>query len=156
MTGLGVAAVAAGRSSGRLAASLGRRTVFTVGLLSAAAADLVLFVFGTSILGVLAGVVLLGLGFILAHSTFLTIATEFAARARGTAMSLVAFCFMGGGGLGTALAGALIKAAGFQFLFGSYGLALAGLAVIAPVLVRQTASAPATMASAMASDDTLR
>ncbi len=30
----------------------------------------------------------------LAHSTFLTIATEFAAKARGVAMSLVAFCFM--------------------------------------------------------------
>ncbi len=120
MTGLGVAAVAAGRSSGRLAGSLGRRAVFTIGLTSAAAADLVLFAFGTPLLGLLAGVVLLGLGFMLAHSTFMTIATEFAACARGTAMSLVAFFFMGGG-IGTALGGRLIKAAGFPLFYCIYG-----------------------------------
>ena len=45
-------------------------------------------------------VALLGLGFIFTHSTLLTRATEFALKARGAAMSLVAFCFMGGGGVG--------------------------------------------------------
>ncbi len=58
------------------------------------------------------------------HSTLLTIATEFAAKARGAAMSLVAFCFMGGGGIGTALGGRLIKAVGFEQFFSYYGLAL--------------------------------
>jgi hypothetical protein len=43
------------------------------------------------------GVALLGFGLMLAHSILLTIATEFAAQARGVAMSLAAFCFMGGG-----------------------------------------------------------
>ena len=53
------------------------------------------------------------MGFMLAHSTLLTIATEFASKARGVAMSLVAFAFMGGGGIGTALGGRLIRAGGF-------------------------------------------
>lgn len=48
----------------------------------------------------------LGLSFMLDHSTLTTIATGFAAQARGAAaMSLVAFCFMGGGGIGTAFGG---------------------------------------------------
>jgi hypothetical protein len=37
------------------------------------------------------GVTLLGFGLMLAYSTILTIATEFAAKARGAAMSLAAF-----------------------------------------------------------------
>ncbi|MHB0885953.1 MAG: MFS transporter [Bacillota bacterium] len=140
MTGFGVAAVVAGRISGRLAAAWGRRPVFAAGLASAALADLLIYVAGTSLTGLLAGVVLLGLGFMLAHSTFLTIATEFAARARGTAMSLVAFCFMGGGGVGTALGGRLIRADGFQVFFRDYGLALMVLVAAAWLLVRPGAA----------------
>ena len=136
MTGFGLAAVIAGRLSGRLAAAWGRRPVFVAGLVSAALADLVVFAFGAHLAGLLVGVVLLGLGFMLAHSTFLTIATEFAARARGTAMSLVAFGFMGGGGLGTALGGKLIHAAGFAPFFRAFGLALLVLAVVAWLVVQ--------------------
>jgi len=86
-------------------------------------------------------VILLGFGFMLAHSTFLTIATEFAAKARGTAMSLVAFCFMGGGGVGTTIGGRLIKAAGFSSFFKDYGLALLILAVISWFAVQPGAAA---------------
>lgn len=60
----------------------------------------------------------------LAHSTFLTIATEFAAKARGVAMLLVAFCFMGGGGLGTAIGSRIVGNTGFLALFTLYGIGL--------------------------------
>lgn len=107
-----------------------------MGLTSATIAD-ILFFLGGNILGVLiAGVALLGLGFMLAHSTLLTIATEFAAKARGAAMSLVAFCFMGGGGVGTAIGGKLIKSVGFETFFSYYGLALFILIFLAGVLVK--------------------
>ena len=82
------------------------------------------------------GVALLGLGFIFTHSTLLTRATEFAQKARGAAMSLVAFCFMGGGGLGTAIGGRIISAAGFDNLFVIYGIALFVTLLLSFVLIR--------------------
>ena len=51
-------------------------------------------------------------------------------------MSLVAFGFMGGGGLGTALGGKLIHAAGFAPFFRAFGLALLVLAVVAWLVVQ--------------------
>jgi predicted MFS family arabinose efflux permease len=154
MTGFGLAAVVAGRSSGRLAAARGRRPVFVAGLMIAAAADLLIFFLGASLAGLVAGVVLLGLGFMLAHSTFLTIATEFAARARGTAMSLVAFCFMGGGGLGTALGARLIKGMGFDSFFGAYGLGLLVLAAVAWMVVQPGPAALAREKTPLTSAET--
>lgn len=124
LTAFGAAAVIAGRLSGRLAGRWGRKRVLLTGLAAAALADLVLYFAGKWLLCLVLSVALLGLGFMLAHSTFLTVATEFAARARGAAMSLVAFCFMGGGGVGTALGGRLIANYGYSFLFAAYGLAL--------------------------------
>ena len=116
-TGFGIMTVIGGRLSGRIAAKIGKKRILLTGLSLATLADLVLFSSG-NILGVLIlGVALLGLGFIFAHSTLLTIATEFAQKARGTAMSLVAACFMGGGGIGTAIGGTLIKGEGFTDSF---------------------------------------
>src|SRR5680860_462600 len=66
----------------------------------------------------------LGAGFMLAHSSILTIATELAAHHRGVAMSLVAFAFMGGGSVGTMLAGRVIDAWGFETYLLGWGLAL--------------------------------
>ncbi len=136
MTAFGVTAVIGGRLSGKLAGKLGRRKVLVFGLTSATIAD-ALFYFGGNMLWVLVtGVALLGLGFMLAHSTLLTIATEFAAKARGAAMSLVAFCFMGGGGIGTAIGGNIIKSVGFETFFSYYGIALLILIFLAGVLVK--------------------
>ena len=55
MTGFGVAAVIAGRLSGKLAATLGRKTVLLVGVLLAAAADVAVYSAGTHLAGLLAG-----------------------------------------------------------------------------------------------------
>lgn len=136
MTAFGITAIIGGRISGKLAAKMGRKKVFVSGLLSAVVAEM-LFFLGGNILGILIiGIALLGLGFMLAHSTFLTIATEFAAKARGAAMSLVAFFFMGGGGVGTAIGGRLIKNIGYPNFFITYGLALLLLLLGAGLLVK--------------------
>jgi predicted MFS family arabinose efflux permease len=140
MTAFGLMAVLAGRVSGRLAARIGRRAVLAAGLLSACVADAVIFWAGGALPMLVLGVGLLGLGFMLAHSTLLTIATEFASQARGMAMSLVAFAFMGGGGIGTALGGRLIKDHGFSVFYGTYAAGLALLVVFAVVVVRDVGS----------------
>lgn len=135
MTAFGVAAVIAGRVSGKLAGRFGRKKVLVLGLLSATLADALFFLRGNMLVVLIIGVALLGLGFMLAHSTLLTVATEFAAKARGAAMSLVAFCFMGGGGVGTAIGGRLLKTSSFEAFFFYYGLALLVLTVLAGLLV---------------------
>lgn len=135
MTAFGVAAVIAGRVSGKLADRFGRKKVLVLGLLSATLADTLFFLRGNMLVVLIIGVALLGLGFMLAHSTLLTVATEFAAKARGAAMSLVAFCFMGGGGVGTAIGGRLLKTSSFEAFFFYYGLALLVLTVLAGLLV---------------------
>lgn len=124
MTAFGLASVIGGRLSGKLVAKLGPRNLLSVGLLSALTADLLLAYYGDLLFSLILGVTLLGFGFIFTHSTLLTRATEFAQKARGAAMSLVAFCFMGGGGLGTALGGRLISQYGMESLFAIYGVAL--------------------------------
>ncbi len=82
-------------------------------------------------------VALLGFGFIFTHSTLLTRATEFAQKARGSAMSLVAFCFMGGGGVGTALGGAVIAQWGLHNLFYAFGTALLVTWMLSFALIRR-------------------
>lgn len=131
LTAFGIGAVITGRLVGKLVPRIGRLNTLSLGLLSAVAADVVLFsVSGQPALLVVA-VALLGIGFMLAHSTLLTIATEFAKMARGTAMSLVAFCFMGGGGIGTAIGGKIIASYGYSYFYGIYALLLVGLLIVA-------------------------
>jgi len=145
MAVFGVGVIAASRAFARLAERIGRHRLVAVGLALAAAADLTVVV-GYSQLSLVAvggaqlalvavGVLLLGLGFMFAHSSLLTTATQFAAKARGTAMSLVAFAFMVGGALGTALGGRLIEATSYREFYLVGGVALAALTVIALVAV---------------------
>lgn len=124
MTAFGVMALLAGRKSGMIAAKIGRKKTAAIGLSFAFLADLLLVTMGSFLPTVVIAIGLMGFGFMLAHSTFLTIATEFAAKARGIAMSLVAFCFMGGGGIGTAIGGKIVAASSFQMLFAIYGTGL--------------------------------
>jgi len=124
----GVAAIVAGRKSGAVAARLGRRRVLITGLLLAAVGDVILATDGSMLPLAVVAIALLGAGFMFAHSTLLTIATEFAARARGAAMSLVAFCLMGGGAVGTAIGGRVIEGISFAGFFGLWGVLLMVLA----------------------------
>lgn len=135
MTAFGVMAVIGGRMSGKIAAKMGRKKVLLAGLVSATVAD-ALFNLSGNVIGLLiVGVGLLGLGFMLAHSTLLTIATEFGAKDRGAVMSLVAFFFMGGGGIGTALGARIINVIGYEKFFGLYGIGLFLLIFLAGALV---------------------
>lgn len=135
LTGFGAGAVLTGRLVAKLVPQIGRSNVLSLGLAGASVADLILFSAKGQVPGLTVGVVLLGVGFMLAHSTLLTLATEFAKAARGTAMSLVAFCFMGSGGVGTAIGGRLIGSMGYEALYGLYGVALLALVVLARKLL---------------------
>ena len=122
--------------SGKLAHWMGPRKLLSLGLICATLADLTLVYFGNLLGAMIGGVALLGFGFIFTHSTLLTRATEFAQKARGGAMSLVAFCFMGGGGLGTAIGGKIIGTYGLEKLFLLYGLALLITWLLSYALIR--------------------
>lgn len=151
MTAFGLAAIIVGRQSGKVAARIGRRRTVVLGLLLAALGDGLIFVMGGVFVAVVLAIFLLGAGFMFAHSTLLTIATEFAARARGTAMSLVAFCMMGGGAIGTAVGGRFVEANGFGSFFGLWAGLLVALTIIASVAVSDSlgTAAPAGMTNAM-------
>jgi predicted MFS family arabinose efflux permease len=149
MTAFGIAAIAGGRIGGKIAAKAGRKKVILLGLLSATAANLLFFLSHKNLGLLVTGVALLGLGFTLAHSTLLTVATEFAAKARGAAMSLVAFCFMGGGGLGTAIGGKVIKILSYETFFAYYALALLVLTFLAGFMVQTEVKKDCITAQAM-------
>lgn len=136
LTAFGIMSVIGGRVSGKLASKLGEGKVISLGLSLAAIADIIIYYFGASIYLLILGVALLGLGFILTHSTLLTRATGFAQKARGAAMSLVAFCFMGGGGVGTAIGGKIISQYSLNSLFIIYGSALVVTLVLSNLLIR--------------------
>ena len=127
MTAFGVMAVIGGRISGRIAAKAGRKKTILIGLTCATLSNVIFIVFGNTLAMLIVGVGLMGLGFMLAHSTFLTIATEFAAKSRGVAMALVAFFFMGGGGLGTAIGSRIVSGGSLTTLFTIYGIGLFAL-----------------------------
>ncbi|MEJ2638518.1 MAG: MFS transporter [Desulfosarcinaceae bacterium] len=143
MTAFGLMTVVGGRLSGKLSQKTNPRKILTAGLILAVLANGLIYLFGQHIWGLVLGVGMLGLGFIFTHSTLLTRATEFAMKARGAAMSLVAFCFMGGGGVGTAIGGKIAMLYGLSALFGIYGLALlvtlalSFILIAGPVVARQ-------------------
>lgn len=140
MAVFGVGVIVASRASGRLADRIGRSRLVGTGLALAATADLLVVAGGSHLGPAIVAVLLLGLGFMFAHSSLLTIATQFAAKARGTAMSLVAFSFMVGGAIGTALGGRVIEATDYRrfYLIGAVGLA--SLTLVALVAVPKQAA----------------
>ena len=83
-----------------------------------------------------------------AHSSLLTTATQFAAKARGTAMSLVAFAFMVGGAVGTALGGRLIEATNYREFYFMGGVALVALSAVAAFAVPKADAPPAARTQA--------
>jgi len=137
LTAFGAGAVITGRLVGKIAQRIGRLNTLTLGLASAVLANALLFSVTTQPVLLVIAIALLGIGFMLAHSSLITIATEFAQMARGTAMSLVAFGFMGGGGVGTAIGGKIISSVGYASFYGLYGLFLLVLVGIARGVVRE-------------------
>jgi len=124
MTAFGVMALIAGRKSGKISAKIGRKKTVVIGLSLACIANIVLVTLGGFLSAAILAIGLMGFGFMMAHSTFLTLATEFAAKERSYATSLVAFFFMTGGGIGTAIGGRIVAASSYGNLFIIYGLGL--------------------------------
>lgn len=129
MSAFGIMAVIGGRLAGKISAKVGQKETVIIGFSSATVAIAVYALCGKILPVLILGIALSGLGLMLAHSTFLTIATEFAAMARGVAMSLVAFCFMGGSSIGTAIGSRIVGGNNFINLFLIYGIGLLLLTV---------------------------
>lgn len=130
MSVFGVMALLGGHFAGKIATKLGQKRIVILGLTSAALAILILAISGSKLYLLIIGMGLLGFGLMFAHSTFLTIATEFSAKARGVAMSFVAFCYMCGGAIGTAFGSNIITHIGFERFFYIYALGLILLATL--------------------------
>ncbi|MCL6547812.1 MAG: MFS transporter [Alicyclobacillus sp.] len=90
-----------------------------------------------------AGFLILGFGFSYCHSILQTLATELLPSGRGTALSVFAFSLFLGSGVGPALFGWLLDAAGAQMLFAAAALGLAAMAAFCRFwLPAPAASAP--------------
>jgi len=142
MTAFGAMALIAGRKAGKIAVKISRKRTAVIGLALAFFANILLVTLGGYLPVVIIAVALMGFGFMMAHSTFLTISTEFAAKGRGYAMSLVAFCFMGGGGIGTAIGGNIVSSSGYDLLFLIYGLGLLALTVSSMLIKKSFKTGP--------------
>ena len=141
MTAFGIGAIIGGRTSAKIANRLGRAKTIVAGLLTGGIADGLVFSGGGSLVLTALGVLFLGLGFMTAHSTLITVATGFAAKASGTAMSLVTFAFMVGGAIGTQAGGRIASATTLTTLYAIYGVGMLGLAVVALFAI-STAGSP--------------
>jgi len=152
MTGFGVMSVIGGRFCGKIANSIGSLRLLWSGLLLAAVGNITIYLFGSNISAFILGIATLGLGFIFAHSTLVTRATGFAHKARGAAMSLVAFSFMGCGGIGAAIGGRIIGKFGIDSVFLIYGLGLFVTLVLSCFLLNGEKDAKSSVPNEIRSD----
>lgn len=137
MTAFGFAAVLGGRISGKIADMHGRKMVLVLGLTLAGLAEVLMYTEGNILWVMILSVGILGLGFMLTHSTFIASGTQVApANARGSAMSLMAFCFMIGGGTGTAIGGRILNSVGYSHYYLDNGLALFVLMILVGLFAR--------------------
>lgn len=129
-------------SARRIVAKLGERRMVLVGGLLVGMSFLALWL---SPWGLAAGPIalLMGFGTYLFHNTLQTHATQMAPAARGTAVSLFAFCLFGGQALGVTLAAWSIDHLGYTAMLvtAAVGLAMAGWA-FAGALGRHAAQGP--------------
>lgn len=131
---LGVAQLVTARLLPRILRRFSERRLLASGGIALGAAYLLSAVAGHW-LWVAGACTLLGVGFILCHTTLQTRATEAFPRGRGTAVALFAFSLFLGSGIGTALIGALLEVVGFRVLFVLLGVSLfAFTAVVVRVL----------------------
>lgn len=130
----GVASMLVARVVGRLVIRIGERRMVLIGgtLLTLAYAILVL---QPVLLWFPLAMLMAGAGFVIAHSTLQTNATELVPTMRGTAVAFFAFALFLGGGLGTWVAGLAIEAVGYAPTMLGTAAASAAFAGIAWVLI---------------------
>jgi predicted MFS family arabinose efflux permease len=108
----GIASMLMGRIVGRIVVRVGERGMLRLGG-TAMALGYVLAALRPTLLFFPFAMLLSGAGFVVAHSTLQTRATELVPARRGTAVALFAFSLFLGGGLGTYLAGLSIDNLGY-------------------------------------------
>jgi predicted MFS family arabinose efflux permease len=131
MTVFGVMAIVGGRTASKIAKKFGEINTIIFGFILGIMANLIFITMGNIQLSVVTGIGLLGLAVMLTHSTFLTLATEFDPKARGIAISLVAFFFNCGGGSGTAIGGRILSMSSYEMLFLIYAIGIILMTLIA-------------------------
>ena len=121
--------------------ALGQRRLARTGGLLLGLAFLVLGLATHWLWGVLA-CGLMGLGFYQLHNTLQTLATQMAPQARGTALSLFAFCFFLGQAVGAGVGAAVVDRVGADWLFLASAalLPLLGLALARDIKGRRRAA----------------
>lgn len=135
LTLFGIGSLVAGKLSGKIAIAIGRTRLIGIGLFLGSLALIGVSSMPESVIFTTISIFALGLGTMLAHSTLITLATEFAQKARGVAMSLVAFSLMVGGAVGTSIGGRLVAVYGFKSLFLIFGLTLLTVSIFAPFAI---------------------
>lgn len=108
----GVAGMIAARYIGRMVLRLGETGMLQLGGMMMVLSNLVAILQPALIFFSLS-MILGGAGFIIAHSTLQTRATELVPSMRGTAIALFAFSLFMGGGLGAALIGVVVAQSGY-------------------------------------------
>ena len=131
----GLASMVAARFVGRLVVRIGERGMMYLGGTLVALAYLVLGLRPAPLFFPI-GLLLGGAGFVIAHSTLQTRATELVPTMRGTAVALFAFSLFLGGGLGTAVAGLSIENWGYGITLIATAAAAAVFTAIAWPLLR--------------------
>lgn len=137
MSLFGISSLIAGKAAGKIAPLTGGKRLIGIGLFIGSIALLLVSMFSNNLILTTFGIFVLGFGTMLAHSTLITLATEFAQKARGVAMSLVAFSIMTGGALGTTVGGALIENFNYKSFFLIFGVTLLFVSIIVPVIISE-------------------
>lgn len=131
----GVASMVTARFVGRLVAKVGEQGMLLLGGTLLCCAYLLVNIRPTFVFFPLA-MLLSGAGFVIAHSTLQTRATELVPTMRGTAVALFAFALFLGGGLGTYVAGLAIEHGGFPATVYGTAVMLAIFTVLSWPLLR--------------------
>lgn len=117
LTAFGMSMLVFTGMSSKLALRWGQKKMLLAGYAAGLAANILLLLGGNVVWLLVAAIIFLGQTFLFAHVTLLSMVSEFSVTARGAALSMVAFTYMVGGGLGTAAGGYIIEKAGYQPLF---------------------------------------
>jgi predicted MFS family arabinose efflux permease len=131
----GIASMLTARLVGRLVLRVGEQRMLHIGGACLTLAYLLAGIRPTLLFFPMA-MLLHGAGYVIAHSTLQTRATELVPNLRGTAMALFAFALFLGGGLGTYIAGAAIERWGFLITLNGTAAALAIFTLVAGPLLR--------------------
>jgi predicted MFS family arabinose efflux permease len=131
----GVASMFTARIVGRLVVRIEERGMLLLGG-SLLTISYVLIVLRPTFVFFPLAMLLSGSGFVIAHSTLQSRATELVPELRGTAVALFAFALFLGGGLGTYLAGLVIEYWGFTVALGGTALAIALFTLVSLPLLR--------------------